>query len=69
VDDVSKEMKQSVIEGEVEDAERLAQEGLHAALPAGDILDKGFVAGIDEVGDLFGHGEFSLPELVQGPRR
>ena len=48
------QMKQTVIDGEVEDAERLAQEGLDAGLAAGDILDKGFVKGIEEVGDLFG---------------
>ncbi len=60
------QMKQSVIDGEVEDAERLAQEGLDAGLPAGDILDAGFVKGIEEVGELFGRGEFFLPELVQG---
>ena len=45
---------------------RLAQEGLDAGLAPGDILDKGFVKGIEEVGDLFGKGEFFLPELVQG---
>ena len=60
------QMKQSVIDGEVEDAERLAQEGLDAGLAPGDILDSGFVKGIEEVGDLFGRGEFFLPELVQG---
>ena len=65
-DDLYKQMAQSVIDGESEDAERLAQEGLDAGLPAGDILDKGFVKGIEEVGDLFGKGEFFLPELVQG---
>jgi corrinoid protein of di/trimethylamine methyltransferase len=59
-------MRQSVIDGEVEDAERLAQEGLDAGIPATDILDNGFVKGIEEVGDLFGRGEFFLPELVQG---
>ncbi len=60
------QMKQSVIDGEVEDAERLAAEGLDAGLAPGDILDLGFVKGIEEVGDLFGRGEFFLPELVQG---
>ena len=65
-DDLYMQMKQSVIDGEVEDAERLAQEGLDAGLRPGDILDKGFVKGIEEVGDLFGRGEFFLPELVQG---
>ena len=65
-DDLYQQMAQSVIDGEVEDAERLAHEGLTAGLPAGDILDLGFVKGIEEVGDLFGKGEFFLPELVQG---
>ncbi len=65
-DDLYAQMAQSVVDGEVEDAERLAQEGLDAGLAPGDILDKGFVKGIEEVGDLFGKGEFFLPELVQG---
>jgi len=65
-DELYAQMKQSVIDGEAEDAERLAQEGLDAGLSAGDILDLGFVKGIEEVGDLFGRGEFFLPELVQG---
>src|SRR5450830_1821436 len=59
-------MKQTVIDGEAEEAAALAQKGLDAGLPPGDILDKGFVRGIEEVGDLFGKGEFFLPELVQG---
>jgi corrinoid protein of di/trimethylamine methyltransferase len=59
-------MAQSVIDGEFEVAEDLAQKGLAAGLPPADILDKGFVKGIEEVGDLFGKGEFFLPELVQG---
>src|SRR5664280_1269407 len=65
-DELYAQMKQSVIDGESEDAERLAREGLTAGLSAGDILDLGFVKGIEEVGDLFGRGEFFLPELVQG---
>ena len=51
-------MAQSVIDGEVEDAERLAREGLDAGLPAGDILDKGFVKGIEDHprGEVRQHG-------------
>jgi len=59
-------MAQTVIDGELELAEELARKGLAAGLSPGDILDKGFVKGIEEVGDLFGKGEFFLPELVQG---
>ena len=65
-DDLYAQMKQTVIDGEAEEAAALAQKGLDAGLAPGDILDKGFVKGIEEVGDLFGRGEFFLPELVQG---
>ena len=42
-EELLEQMKQSVIDGEVEDAERLAQEGLDAGMAAGEILDQGFV--------------------------
>jgi corrinoid protein of di/trimethylamine methyltransferase len=65
-EDLYEQMKQTILEGEPEEAAALAQQGLDAGLAPGDILDKGFVKGIEEVGDLFGRGEFFLPELVQG---
>jgi len=65
-DDIYAKMAQSVIDGEAEEAAALAAEGLKQGLSPTDILDKGFVKGIEEVGDLFGRGEFFLPELVQG---
>ncbi|HET6496302.1 MAG TPA: B12-binding domain-containing protein, partial [Thermoleophilia bacterium] len=65
-EDLYEQMKQTVLEGEPEEAAALAQQGLDAGLAPTDILDLGFVKGIEEVGDLFGRGEFFLPELVQG---
>lgn len=65
-EELFEQMKQTVVDGEVELAEELAQKGLDAGLSAVDILDLGYVKGIEEVGDLFGRGEFFLPELVQG---
>ena len=65
-DDLYAKMAQAVIDGEDDSAAELAQQGLDAGLAAADILDKGFVKGIEAVGDLFGRGEFFLPELVQG---
>ena len=64
--DLYAQMKQTVIDGEPEEAAALAQAGLAAGLSPTDILDNGFVKGIEEVGELFGRGEFFLPELVQG---
>ena len=66
VDDIFAKMAQTVLDGEAELAAELAQQGLDAGLAAVDILDLGFVVGIEEVGDLFARGEFFLPELVQG---
>ena len=65
-DDRFAQMKQAVLDGEAEDAAALAQQGLDEGLAAVDILDLGFVKGIEEVGELFARGEFFLPELVQG---
>jgi corrinoid protein of di/trimethylamine methyltransferase len=65
-DELFAKMAQAIIDGEAEDAAALAQQGLDAGIGPGDILDKGFVKGIEEVGDLFAKGEFFLPELVQG---
>ncbi len=64
--DVFSPMAQSVVDGDVEIAERLAHEGLDAGIAPCDILAKGFGKGIEEVGDLFASGDFFLPELVQG---
>jgi corrinoid protein of di/trimethylamine methyltransferase len=64
--DLYEQMKQTIIDGEPEEAAALAEQGLAAGLAPADILDNGFVKGIEEVGDLFGRGEFFLPELVQG---
>ena len=66
VSDLYEQMKQTVIDGEPEEAAALAQAGLAAGLSPTDILDNGFVTGIEEVGELCGRGEFFLPELVQG---
>ena len=65
-EDLFAKMAQTVVDGDPEEAAGLASEGLAQGLAPADILDKGFVKGIEEVGELFGRGEFFLPELVQG---
>lgn len=59
-------MAQAVIDGEAEEAARLAEEGLRAGVSPGEMLERGFARGIEEVGDLFARGKFYLPELLQG---
>jgi trimethylamine corrinoid protein len=41
-----------------------AKGGLAAGIPPDELLKKGFVVGISEMGDLFERGEVFLPELV-----
>ena len=57
-------MAQSVIDGEDEDAVRLAQQVIEQGLDPLEAINQGFVAGLDEVGQQFGCGEMFLPDLV-----
>jgi methanogenic corrinoid protein MtbC1 len=57
-------MTQSIMDGEVEEAVRLAQQSIEQAVEPLDAINKGFVVGLDEVGEQFGCGEMFLPDLV-----
>lgn len=67
-DELYQAMAQSVIEGEPEEAARLAQQGLAAGLEPLAMIEQGFAAGIRVVGDLFTQGEYFLPDLVIGAK-
>lgn len=57
-------MAQSIIDGEAEEAEKLALESIASGIDPLDAINQGFVVGVDHVGDLFSSGEAFLPELV-----
>lgn len=63
-EELFKQMAQSIIEGEKETAVELAQESVELGIPPLDAITKGFVVGVNYIGDLFGKGEAFLPELV-----
>jgi len=54
----------AVIEGDTDAAFALTKKALEANVPASEILDKGLIPGLREVGDLFEKGEYFLPELI-----
>ena len=58
------ELSRTVIEGDGDAAFVLAKAALAAGVPASEILDKGLVPGLREVGDRFEKGEYFLPELI-----
>jgi len=61
-----REMEEAVVRGDVEGARDLASKGLSAGLDVQEMLDGGFVKGIERVGRLWEDGEYFLPELVRG---
>jgi corrinoid protein of di/trimethylamine methyltransferase len=57
-------MAQSVIEGEPEIAQELAERALAAGIDPLEAINRGFVMGVNHVGEQFSCGEMFLPELV-----
>jgi corrinoid protein of di/trimethylamine methyltransferase len=58
--------RQSIIDGDAEKSAELAQATLDQGMNVLEVIDKGFVSGIREVGRLWEEGELFLPELVIG---
>ena len=56
--------KKSILDYDVAKAEEIAKEGLTGGVDPVAMVEKGFVPGIVEVGDLFDAGEVYLPELI-----
>jgi corrinoid protein of di/trimethylamine methyltransferase len=63
-DQIFKTMAQSIIDGEAEEAEKLAKQAIELGIDPLDAINKGFVVGVDHVGNLFSRGDAFLPELV-----
>jgi len=57
-------MRQSIIDGEAEQAADLARQALARGLDPLAAIDQGFVPGVLHVGEQFGCGEMFLPDLV-----
>src|SRR5574339_967169 len=63
-EELYKQMAQCIIEGEKELAVELAQKSIDLQMHPLDTITKGFVVGVNYIGDQFGKGEAFLPELV-----
>jgi len=59
-------MATAIIEGRKSDAEDLAREAIKAKLDLIEVIEKGYVPGIQKVGDLWEKGDYFLPELITG---
>ena len=59
-------LAEAVIKGETDHAEALAKEALEKGLDPLQCITEGLTKGIQKVGELFGSGEYFLPELIVG---
>ena len=63
-EELLKAMAQSIIDGEAETAEELAKQAVEAGVDPLEAITKGYMPGVNEVGDSFACGNVFLPELV-----
>jgi corrinoid protein of di/trimethylamine methyltransferase len=64
-DQLYQAMTQCVLDGDNELAEKLARQAVESGMDPLDVINNGFMPGVNEVGRLFGLGDMFLPELVQ----
>lgn len=62
---IIEEAKQLIIQQNKEEAAKLAQKVISEGVSPIELLNEGFIPGINKVGDLFGRGELFLPELIK----
>jgi methylmalonyl-CoA mutase cobalamin-binding domain/chain len=63
-EELYKEMAQSIIDGDSDISAELARKSIELNMHPLETITKGFVIGVNYIGDQFGLGEAFLPELV-----
>lgn len=63
-EDMFMKMKQAIIDGDKASAEALASQAVEKQMDLNEVVELGFIPGIQEVGDLWEKGEYFLPELI-----
>jgi len=57
-------MTEAIVAGDRKAARELAEEAVSAGLDLPEVIEKGYVPGIQKVGELWEQGEYFLPELI-----
>ncbi len=58
------EMGKAIVEGQKKEAENLAKEAVKRRINLLDVIEKGYVPGIQKASELWEKGEYFLPELI-----
>lgn len=57
-------VKKAILEGNKDEAVQLAQRAITEKMDLNDIIENGYIPGIQKVGQLWEEGEYFLPELI-----
>jgi corrinoid protein of di/trimethylamine methyltransferase len=57
-------VKKAIVTGNKEEAEQLAQQAISEKMDLNEVIEQGYILGIQEVGRLWEEGEYFLPELI-----
>jgi trimethylamine corrinoid protein len=57
-------VRKAIVEGNKDDAVQLAQRAITEKMDLNEVIEKGYIQGIQRVGKLWEEGEYFLPELI-----
>jgi len=58
------DIRKAIVEGDKPRAQELAREAIRSRVDLNEVIDKGYVPGIQAVGELWEKGDYFLPELI-----
>jgi trimethylamine corrinoid protein len=57
-------VKKAIVEGNKDQAAQLAQRAISEKMDLNEVIEEGYISGIQKVGQLWEEGEYFLPELI-----
>jgi corrinoid protein of di/trimethylamine methyltransferase len=64
--DIHARMSEAIVAGDRQAARVLAEQAVGAGLDLLEVVERGFVPGLEKVGELWEQGDYFLPELIAG---
>lgn len=58
------DIRKAIVDGDKPRAQELAREAVRSGVDLNEVIDRGYVPGIQAVGELWEKGEYFLPELI-----
>jgi len=62
--EIFRQMSEAIVAGDREASRRLAEEAVRSGFDLPEVIEQGYVPGLQRVGELWEKGEYFLPELI-----